>query len=59
MANSTEDAKTYGAIAVTAFGTAFAVINSAGSDSIQSWQLNNNTVDWAAAVPVDIGTAWS
>lgn len=48
MANSTANVKSYTAIAVTAIGSAFAVVQSAGNDSIQSWQVNENLLDWTS-----------
>ena len=58
MTNSTENAKKYGAIAVTAIGSAFAVVNEAGVDTIQSWQVNDDMLDWTATGAVGVGDAW-
>jgi hypothetical protein len=58
MANSTGNVKTYGALAVTAIGSAFAVVNQAGVDTIQSWQVNDDLLDWTATGEVDLGGVW-
>ena len=50
MANSTANVRTYRAIAMTALGTAFAVVDSAtaANSSIQSWEMDNDLTDWTA-----------
>lgn len=59
MANSTANVKTYGNFAVTAIGSAFAVVKDTGVDTIQSWQVNDNMLDWTATGTVDTGNSWS
>jgi hypothetical protein len=58
MANSTLNVKAYGAVAVTAIGSAFAVVKGTGPDTIQSWQVGSNLVDWTSTGAVDIGNSW-
>ena len=59
MANSTTNAHVYGAVAVTAAGRAFAVVNTAEQKaSIAAWQVADDTVDWISTGTVDIGSAW-
>lgn len=48
MANSTINVKTYSSITVTAAGRAFAVVESAGNDTIQGWQLNDDLISWTS-----------
>ena len=56
---STTNAYVYSAVAVTAIGRAFAVVNTAGQKaSIASWQVADDTVDWISTGNVDIGSAW-
>ena len=58
MTNST-NANVYGAVAVTAIGRAFAVVNTAGQKAfIAAWQVADDTVDWISTGNVDIGSAW-
>jgi len=59
MANSTVNVRTYGALAMTALGTAFAVVvdsAAAANSSIQSWQMNDDLTDWTATGTV---VAWN
>jgi hypothetical protein len=49
MANSTVNIKSYSAIAMTAIGSAFAVVTSGGNDTIQAWQVNDNLLDWTSS----------
>lgn len=47
MANSTSDQKIYGALSVTAGGRAFTVVSQQGRpDAIESWQVEENALDW-------------
>jgi hypothetical protein len=58
MANSTRNGTVYGSVAVTAIGNAFAVVTENQSDTIQSWQVANDLIDWGSVGTVDIGRAW-
>ena len=59
MANSTGSGRSYGSVAVTATGTAFGVVKQDGQvDKIESWQVQDDTVDWTLVGNVDIGGAW-
>lgn len=59
MANSTGNRRSYGSVAVTATGTAFGVVKQDGQvDRIESWQVQDDTVDWSLVGDVDIGGAW-
>jgi len=49
MSNSTKNAKSYGAVAMTAMGKAFAVVGSPGDQgnaSVESWSMNDDLTDW-------------
>lgn len=58
MANSTVNIKTYGGVAVTAMGSAFAIVNAAGVDTIQSWQVNDDMLNWRSTGLVDVSNSW-
>ena len=59
MANSTGSERSYGSVAVTATGTAFGVVQQDGQvDRIESWQVQDDTVDWSSVGTVDLGGAW-
>lgn len=59
MVNLTGNGKVYGSVAVTAIGRAFAVVRQDGHvDEIQSWQVEDDLVDWSLVGNVDIGDAW-
>lgn len=59
MANSTANAKTYEAVAVTAMGQAFAAVSISDEKYIiESWQVADDMVDWSSTGTVDIGNAW-
>lgn len=60
MTNSTVNPKTYGSLATTANGKAFAVV-SIGDDPkhvIESWQVADDFISWNSTGKVDIGNAW-
>lgn len=59
MANSTENLKIYGSVAVTAIGSAFAVVKQDGqADSIGNWQVADNTVDWSLIGSLNLNGTW-
>ena len=59
MANSTDSRQSYGSVAVTAMGTAYGVVKQDGQvDKIESWQVQDDTVDWSLVGDVDLGGAW-
>lgn len=59
MANSRDSQKVYGRIAVTATGSAFAVAKQNGqADRIESWQVQDNMLDWISTGNVGLGDAW-
>ena len=58
MTNSSSP-HTYGAVAVTAFGIAFAIVSTPEQkDSIAVWQVTRNLVDWTYNGNIDVGDAW-
>lgn len=60
MTNSTANPKTYGSLATTANGKAFAII-STGDDpkyAIESWRVADDLISWTSTGTVDIGNAW-
>lgn len=60
MSNSTTNPKVFGSIAVTAMGSAYAVVESTnGTLSIGSWQVADDYTDWTASGDVDIGSVWT
>ena len=58
MSNSTANARSYSALAVTAIGKAFAVVTEGQNNMIDSWQVADDTLDWTSTGTVDIGSAW-
>ena len=59
MVNSTGSGRSYGSVAVTAAGIAFGVVKQDGQvDKIESWQVQDDTVDWSLVGNVDLGGAW-
>lgn len=51
--------RAFGAVAVTAVGTAFSIVGTAGQkDTIGVWQVGDDMVDWTAAGNIDVGDAW-
>ena len=59
MANSTGSGRSYGSVAVTATGTAYGVVKQDGQvDSIERWQVQDDTVDWSLVGNVDLDGAW-
>ena len=59
MANTADSGRSYESVAVTAIGTAFGVVKQDGQvDKIESWQVQDDTVDWTLVGNVDIGGAW-
>jgi hypothetical protein len=63
MSNATTTADTdpalFYSVAVTQTGAAFAAVKlHDGADAIQSWQVNDNVIDWLSEENVDIGAAW-
>lgn len=59
MANSTNNMKIYGSVAVTATGSAFAVVQQDGQkDSIGNWQVADDIVDWGLIGNVNLNGAW-
>ena len=51
--------KSIEAVAVTATGKAFAAVSLNGTDSIESWQLADDFVNWSSTGEVEIKNAWS
>jgi len=58
MSNISQVDSSYEAVAMTATGIAFGVLSKNGTDTIESWQLNDDYINWASTGVVDIGTAW-
>ena len=59
MVNSTGTGNIYGSVAVTAMGSAFGVVKLDGQvDKIESWQVDDDTVDWTFTGNVDLNGAW-
>jgi len=59
MSNSTANAKTYSSIAVTAIGSAFAVVSQEGQKDMIEWsQVADDMVDWTLVGRVDVGNSW-
>ena len=59
MVNSTGSGRSYESVAVTATGTAFGVVKQDGqADRIESWQVQDDTVDWSLVGNLDLGGAW-
>ncbi|MCJ1466166.1 hypothetical protein MMC07_004785 [Pseudocyphellaria aurata] len=59
MANSTNNVRRYGSLAVTATGSAFAVVKQDGqADSIENWQVADDTVDWSLIGNLDLNGTW-
>lgn len=59
LANSTENPKTFGALAITNIGKAFAIVTTPDQKRIiQSWQFLDDLVSWDYTGLVDIGNAW-
>lgn len=58
MANSSVNVKTYGNVAVTAIGSAFAVVGEPGNETLQGWMVNDDLLDWTAMGEVDLNGAW-
>lgn len=59
MANSTSNQKVYGAVAVTAIGSAFGVVKQMGqADRIENWLVADDMRDWTLAGNVDLGGVW-
>jgi len=59
MVNSTSNKKIYGSVAATAIGTAFSVVEQDGQvDTVESWQVADDMVDWSLTGNVDLGGAW-
>jgi hypothetical protein len=59
LSNSTANTKAYRSIAVTAIGSAFAVVNQEGQKDMIEWaQVGDDMVDWTLVGKVDIGDSW-
>ncbi|MCJ1429656.1 hypothetical protein MMC29_007571 [Sticta canariensis] len=59
MANSTKNMKSYESVAVTSTGNAFAVVKQDGqADSIESWRVEDDLVDWRPTGDVDLHGTW-
>lgn len=59
MANSTDNVKIYGSVAVTAIGSAFAVVKQDGqADAIGNWQVADDTVDWNLIGNINLNGTW-
>ena len=59
MLNSTSTKKVYGSVAVTATGSAFAVVSQDDRlDKIEHWQVNDDMATWNSTGTVDLGGAW-
>lgn len=59
MVKSTGSGRSYGSVAVTAIGSAFGVVKQEGHvDSIETWQLRDDMVDWSLTGNVDLDGAW-
>lgn len=54
MTNSTVNARSYSAIAVTSIGSAFAVVTLDGNSSIEGWQVEDSLLDWSSTGTVVI-----
>lgn len=51
--------KIYGSAAVTAIGSAFAVVTEDGqADSIVNWQVADDTVNWSLIGNLDLNGIW-
>jgi hypothetical protein len=60
MSNSTTNPKVYGPVAMTAMGTAYAIVQSTtGNMTIGRWQVSDDYTDWTQIENVDIGSAWN
>ena len=58
MANST-NMKSYESVAVTATGKAFAVVKQDGqADSIESWRVEDDLINWRSTENVDLHGTW-
>lgn len=58
MANST-NMKSYESVAVTATGKAFAVVKQDGqADSIESWRVEDDLINWRSTGNVDLHGTW-
>jgi hypothetical protein len=56
---SLSNQRAFGAVAVTAIGTAFSIVGMPGQkDTIGVWQAADDMVDWMAAGYIDVGEAW-
>ncbi|ESZ92402.1 hypothetical protein SBOR_7210 [Sclerotinia borealis F-4128] len=56
MSNSTQNPKVFKSIAATAIGAAFIVVENDGkADVIESYQVEDDAVNWSSAGTVDIG----
>ena len=59
MANSTKDVKSYERVAATVTGNVFAVVKQdRQADSIESWRVEDDLVDWQSTGNVDLHGAW-
>ena len=59
MGNSTSNKNIYGSVAVTAIGNTFGVVHQDGQvDSIRTWRLADDTVNWSLTTNVDLDGAW-
>ncbi|MCJ1425452.1 hypothetical protein MMC29_003351 [Sticta canariensis] len=59
MANSTKNMKSYESVAATVAGNAFAVVKQDGqADSIESWRVEDDLVDWRSTGNVDLHGTW-
>lgn len=59
MVNATGGGKSYGAVAVTATGSAFGVVKQDGHvDEIENWKLQDDMVDWSLIGNVDLSGVW-
>jgi hypothetical protein len=59
MANSTNNAKTFGGLAINSVGMAFGVVSEDGTpDQLQTWLVGIDLVDWTDKGTVSLNGAW-
>ena len=62
MSNATTQGTSYGSLAVTSIGTAFAVVAQGGKDAVQTWSLQSDYASWDVPTgvgEVDLGGVWN
>jgi hypothetical protein len=59
MANSSSNARVYGSVAVTAVGSAFAVVMVEGQkNTVEEWRVEDDLLNWKFVGNVDLSGAW-